>query len=153
MVKVVVPGTSPATFSKDTSASMVCDIRDEEPREKLLPRSIARAASFNSYRPAPNLENQTVLEDKLLRFETNDCGSSKPPVPVSPTGIASAGMRRGYNNYLRKTIASPTKRRASNDIRTPAQRYGRMSLCMPLIAGASLHHGLPGLRKKNDGEV
>ena len=62
-------------------------------------------------------------------------------------------MRRGYNNYLWKTIASSTKRRASNDIRTTAQRYGRMSLCMPLIAGALLHHGLPGLRKKNYGEV
>jgi hypothetical protein len=43
--------------------------------------------------------------------------------------------------------------RASNDIRTTAQSYGRMSLCMPLIAGASLHHGLPGLRRENDGEM
>ena len=45
------------------------------------------------------------------------------------------------------------KTRAFNDTRTTAQRYGRMSLCMPLIAGASLHHGFPGLRKKNDGEM
>ncbi len=43
--------------------------------------------------------------------------------------------------------------RASNDIRTTAQRYGRMSLCMQLIAVASLHHGLPGLRKEKDGEM
>ena len=114
---------------------------------------MARAASFTSPSPAPSLENQTVPEDQPLRFETNDCRSSKPPVPVSSTRIASSGMRRGYINYLRKTIASSTKRRASNDIRTTAQRYGRMSLCMPLIAGASLHHGLPGLRKKNDGEM
>ena len=45
MVKDVVPGTSPATFSKDTSASMVYEVRDEEPREKLLTHSIARATS------------------------------------------------------------------------------------------------------------
>jgi hypothetical protein len=153
MVKDVVQGTSPDTSSKDTSAYTDCEVRDKEPRERLLTRIIARAASFTTPSPIPSSENQNVSEDQPLRFETNDYGSSKPPVPVSPTRITSSGKRRGYNNYLRKTIASSTMGRASNDIRTTAQRYGRMSLCMPLIAGASLHHGLPGLRKKNDGEM
>jgi hypothetical protein len=71
------------------------------------------------------------------------------------TKIASFGKGLGCNNCLRKTIASCTLRRASDldDTRTTAQRYGRMGLCMPLIAGASLYHGLPGLRKKNDGKM
>ena len=60
MVKDVVLGTSPATFSKYTSASMVFEVRDEEPRGKLWTRSIARAASFTSSSPAPSLENKTV---------------------------------------------------------------------------------------------
>ena len=74
MAKDVVPGTSPATFSKDTSAPMVYEVRDEEPREKLLTCCIARAASFTSPSPAPSLENQleTVPEDQPLRIETND---------------------------------------------------------------------------------
>ncbi len=67
--------------------------------------------------------------------------------------MASSGQRRGYNNYLQKTVASSTMGRASNDIRTTAQRYGHMSLCLLLIAGSSLHHGLPGLRKENYGEI
>jgi hypothetical protein len=153
MVKDVVSGTSPDTCSKDTSMSWDCEVRDEEPRERPLTRSIARTSSFTTPSPVPSSENQTGQEDQPLRFVTNYCGSSKPPVPMSPTRITSSGKRRGYNNYLRKTIASSTMGRASNDIRTTAQRYGRMSLCMPLIAGASLHHGLPGLRKKNDGEM
>jgi hypothetical protein len=153
MVMDVVPGTSPDTSSKDTSAYTDCEVRDEEPRERLLTRIIARAASFTTPSPVPSSENQNVSKDQPLRFETNDYGSYKPPVPVSPTRITSSGKRRGYNNYLRKTIASSMKTRAFNDTRTTAQRYGRMSLCMPLIAGASLHHGLPGLRKKNDGEM
>ena len=115
--------------------------------------SIARAASLTTPSPVPSSENQNVPEDRPLHFETNDCGSSKPPVPVSPTRIASSRKRRGCNKYLRKTIASSTKRSTPNDTRTTAQRYGRMSLCMLLIAGALLHHGLPGLRKKNDGEI
>ena len=152
MVKDVVQGTLPDTSSKDhdTSAYTDCEVRDKEPRERLLTRIIARAASFTTPSPIPSSENQNVSEDQPLRFETNDYGSSKPPVPVSPTRITSSGKRRGYNNYLRKTIASSTMGRASNDIRTTAQRYGRMSLCMPLIAGASLHHGLPGLEQWRD---
>ncbi len=118
-----------------------------------MTRSIARTSSFTTPSPVPSSENQTRQEDQSLRFVTNYFKSSKPPVPMSPTRIMSSGKRRGYNNYLRKTIASSTKTRAFNDTRTTAQRYARMSLCMPLIAGASLRHGLPGLRKKNDGEM
>jgi hypothetical protein len=153
MVKDVVSETSPDTCSKDTSMSWDCEVRDEEQRERPLTRSIARASSFTTPSPVPSSEDQTGQEDQFLRFVTNYCGSSKPPVLVSPKRIASFGERRGCNNYLRKTIASSTMGRASNDIRTIAQRYRRMSLWMQFIAGASLHHGLAGLRKENDGEM
>ena len=46
MVKDVVLGTSPDTCSKDASACTDCEVQEEEPRERLLTRSIARAASF-----------------------------------------------------------------------------------------------------------
>ncbi len=84
---------------------------------------------------------------------TNSCRSSKPPVQVSPKRIASCGKRRGYNNFLRKTIASSKMGRASNYIHITAQHHGRMSLCMLLIAGASKDHGLLGLSKKNNGDL
>ena len=105
MVKDIVSGTSPDTCSKDTSMSWDREIRDEEPRERPLTRSIARTSSFTTPSPVPSSENQTGQEDQPLRFVTNYCGSSKPPVPMSPTRITSSGKRRGYNNYLRKTIA------------------------------------------------
>ncbi len=107
-----------------------CEVRDEEPRERPLTRSIASTSSVTTPSPVPSSEDQTGQEDQPLCFVTNYCGSSKPPALVSPKRITSSGERRGYNNYLRKTIASSTMGRASNDIRTTAQRYGRMSLCM-----------------------
>ncbi len=118
-----------------------------------MTRSIARTSSFTTPSPVPSSKNQTGQEDQPLRFVISYCGSSKPPVPVSPTRIKSSGKRRSYDNNLRKTIASSAKTHAFNDTRTTAQRYGRMSLCMLLIAGASLRHGLPGLRKKSDKEM
>ncbi len=70
MVKDAVLGASPATFNKDISVSMDYEGRDEEPRERPLTRSIARAASFRvtTPSPAPSLQNQTVPEDQPLHF-------------------------------------------------------------------------------------
>ena len=46
--------------------------RDETPRERLLTRSIARAASFTTPSPVPSSEDQTVPEDQPFRFETTE---------------------------------------------------------------------------------
>jgi hypothetical protein len=68
MVKDVVSGTLPDTFSKDTSASWDCKVRDEEPRERLLTRSTARAASLTTPSPVPSWEDQTGKEDQPLHL-------------------------------------------------------------------------------------
>ncbi len=59
MVKDVVSGTSPDTCSKDTSMSWDCEVRDKEPRQRPLTRSIARTSSFTTPSPVPSSENQT----------------------------------------------------------------------------------------------
>ena len=64
MVKDVASETSPNTFSEDTFASMDYEVRDEEPRKRLLMCSIACPASFPTPRPVPNSEDQTVPEDQ-----------------------------------------------------------------------------------------
>jgi hypothetical protein len=110
MVKDVVSRNSPDTSSKDTSAYTDCELLDEEPSERLLTHCIASAASFTTPSTVPSSENQTVQQDQRLYFQTNDCRSSKSPVPVSPT-------RRGCNTYLRKTIAKSIKEE------TRSQRY------------------------------
>jgi hypothetical protein len=71
MVKVVVSETSPDTCSNDTSTSWDCKVRDEEPRERPLTRSIARASSFTTPSPVQSSEDQTGQEDQPLRFVTN----------------------------------------------------------------------------------
>jgi hypothetical protein len=81
---------------------------------------------------------------------SKSCGSSKPQLPS--TIIASPRKGRGFNNHQWKTITSLRKGRSSHDRCTSAQRCGRMSQCIPLIAGASLHHRLPSPCKENYGE-
>ena len=156
-VKDVVLGTYTLTdlFSKDSSAAMNCEARDNETRTRPLMRSVARAASFTIPRSVDSMPSENVNgpEDQPLRFVPCAYRSSTGKPSVSLKIIASPELGRGYNNHLRKTIASPRKGRASNDLRTSAQRRGRMSPCAPLIAGAPLHHGIPGLRKENDGEM
>ena len=117
--------------------------------------SVARAASFTIPSSVDSMPSEDVNgpEDQPLRFVPCAYGSSTSKPSVSLKIIASPELGRGYNNHLRKTIASPRKGRASNDVRTSAQRRGRMSPCAPLIAGASLHHGLSDLRKENDGKM
>jgi hypothetical protein len=73
VVEDVISGTSPNTCSKDTSMSWVYEVQDEEPREMLLTRSIARASSFTTPRPVLSLEDQTGQEDQPLRLATNYC--------------------------------------------------------------------------------
>ncbi len=73
MVKDVVLGAKPDTASKDTSASWDCQVRDEEPRERLLTRSIASAESFTTPSPVPRSEDQTGQEAQPLRVVTNYC--------------------------------------------------------------------------------
>jgi hypothetical protein len=91
MVKDVVSGTSTDTCSKDTSMSWGCEVRDEDPRERPLTRSIACTSSFTNPNPVPSLEDQTGQDDQPLCFVTNYCGSSKPPVLVSPKESRSLG--------------------------------------------------------------
>ena len=127
--------------------------------ERPRTRSIARVKRLVI--PSPlEISEEEHGQDRTSYFvptpfgASKSCGSSKPP--LSSTIIASPRKGRGFNNHPWKTIAtrfaSPRKGRASNDCYTSAQRRGRMSQYMPLIAGASLHHGLPSLCKENDGE-
>jgi hypothetical protein len=100
VVKDVVSGTSPDTSSKDTYTSWDGDVRDEEPRERPLTRSIACASSFTTHSPVPSSEDQSGQEDQSLRFVTNYCGSSKPPVLVPPKRIASSAWGETWLQQL-----------------------------------------------------
>jgi hypothetical protein len=137
------------TIRTKTPKPIDCEDRYEEPREKARTCSTAHAQRyiFSSSLDIPALEYVYGSEGLQLRTVFNAIASFQQA--VLHNFFASPWQGRESNNYLRKTSASF----ASNDTRTTAQRHGRMSLCMPLISGASLHHRLLGLRKKNNGEM
>jgi hypothetical protein len=139
------------TIRTKTPEPMDCEDRYKEPREK--PRTCSRADAkryiISSLLDIPASEYEYGSEGLQLRSVFNAIVSFQPAVQHN----FFASPRRGRDSNLRKTIASSLKGRASNDSCTSAQRRGRMSPCIPLIAGASLHHGLPGLHKENDEDM
>ena len=140
------------TIRTKTPEPIDCEDRYKEPREKPRTCSTAHAKRyiFSSSLDIPASEDEYGSEGLQLRTVINAIASFQPAVVHN--FFASPWQGRDSDN-LRKTIASSSKGRASNDSCTSAQRRGRMSPCIPLIAGASLHHGFPGLRKQNDGEM
>ena len=139
------------TIRTKTPEPMDCEDRYKEPREK--PRTCSTADAkrhiISSLLDIPASEYEYGSEGLQLRSVFNAIVSFQPAVQHN----FFASPRRGRDSNLRKTIASSLKGRASNDSCTSAQRRGRMSPCIPLIAGASLHHGLPGLHKENDEDM
>ena len=140
------------TIRTKTPEPIDCEDRYKEPREKPRTCSTAHAKRyiFSSSLDIPASEDEYGSEGLQLRTMVNAIASFQPT--VLHNFFASPWQGRDYDNP-RKTIESSSKGRASNDSCTSAQRRGRMSPCIPLIAGASLHHGLPGLHKQNYGEM